>query len=227
MNELWILAAAIGAALVGYLVWRGWRSSRSVQLRRIARTLGLERAEALAAVEAAEPLRLSPLHAERSRLTGAWRGELLGAELWAAEMQRHGAAADPLVLVHAAQDPLPAFELVPRSGAGEGGLRLAQPRRFTELFALRADDEDATLGLFRDEVLGFFERAENLSWILISRGGWLAIAVAPLGERRHALDPKHFAGFVEDAKVVYRVLRGAPPRPRIGRDARVGRSTGG
>jgi hypothetical protein len=218
MSELLIPAVAIGAVLLAWLVWRGWRNSRGSQLRRIARTLGLERAPERAAIEGAEPLRRPPLQAEHAHATSAWRGELLGAELWAIELQRGHAAPDPVVLLRCATDPLPAFELLPHgSAAGEPGVRFAESRRFAELFALRGADEEAIRRVFRDEVLGFFERAENLSWVLIATGDWLAIAVAPLGERRHKLDPKHFAGFVEDAKVLYRVLRGAPPRPRVGR----------
>ena len=218
MSDLAIPAATLGAILLAWLVWRGWRTSRGAQLRRIARTLGLERATDRSAIEAAPPLRRPPLHGEPAHATSAWRGELLGAELWAIELQRGHAAPDPVVLLRCTADPLPAFELLPQgSAAGEAGLRFGEARRFGELFTLRGADETALRRLFRDEVLGFFERAENLSWVLIATEDWLAIAVAPLGERKHKLDPKHFAGFVEDAKVLYRVLRGAPPRPRVGR----------
>jgi hypothetical protein len=218
MNELVISGLVLGAAAASFLVWRGLRSSRRAQLRRIAHSLGLERVADRAVLEDAGPLRRKPFEGPDTQLVTAWRGSLLEAQLWAIELARGRAPADPVVLLRDGSDPLPPFELLPRGNAGPTGLQFHGHERFGELFALHCEDEEAVRRVFRDEVVGFFERAENLSWLLVADGDWLAITVTPLGERRRRLDPKHLAGFVEDAKVLYRVLRGAPPRPRIGRD---------
>jgi hypothetical protein len=217
MNEWTVSAAVVVAVGAGVLAWRAWRGSRGAQLRRITRGLGLARDRDRSALATAPPLDRPPFGDAHVQIVGAWRGELLGAQLWALELQRSGAAPDPVVVLRGGE-PLPALELLPRSATGgETGIAFPGHERFTELFLLRGDDEPAIRRVFRDEVVGFFERAENLSWVLVAAGGWLAISVAPMGERRRRLDPKHFAGFVEDAKVVYRVLQGAPPRPRIGK----------
>lgn len=179
------------------------------------------------------PFAADGLHVVRPRA-----GSLDGARLLVCELARPHRAGDPVALISLENQPLPSFSLRPAEtlqADTQNSAAAASPEpRFDQLYVLRdapsgialetrgdteegAAEEQAAYDLFDAPKQRFFEQAENLSWLVVSDGRWLGISVAPLGERRHALEPRHIAGFVEDVKLVYRVLRGESIRPGLRR----------
>ncbi|HVS13517.1 MAG TPA: hypothetical protein VMV46_06320 [Thermoanaerobaculia bacterium] len=218
MSSMILVAAGAGALALGWLAWRGWRGSRIAELRRLASSLGIARADA-ARVKASGWLDGLDASWPAASIENPWSGEVAGSEVLLFERRPAGRAADPIALFRVESRQVPAFDLTPRDGPTAGGaeqVTFAVGERFAELYRLACVDPAITQRLFRPEVTRFFERAENLDWRIASDGRWLGIAPWPLGERRRRLSAKHLAAFFEDAKLVFRVLMGEPPRPRIG-----------
>ncbi len=96
---------------------------------------------------------------------------------------------------------LPPFELRPRiSSKDDRGFEFESHPHFNEIYAVTRSDESTVRDLFKESVLEYFERAENQSWAVASKGSWMAVTFWPLGDREHVLTPKEVMGFVEDAK---------------------------
>jgi hypothetical protein len=210
-----------GAALVAvaWLTWKLWRGSRAAEMRRLAQSLGISRITAQRVQETGWFAHLDSSWPEGA-IENAWSGEVSGAQVLLFERCPGGGSADPIALFEVAGSKAPAFDLSPRDGEparGRGEVELSHGERFAEIYRLSCDDSTIGEKLFRPEVARFFERAENLDWRLTCDGSWLGITTWPLGQRSHRLNAKHVAAFFEDAKLVYRVLMGEPPRPRIGR----------
>jgi hypothetical protein len=208
-----------GAALLlaGWLGWRLWRGSRSAEMRRLAASLGIAPVDLQRVETTGWPARLDESWPVGS-IENPWAGEAAGSEALLFERRPDGRAPDPVALFRLEAREVPAFDLVPRDGPTAGAADgVALPgERFAELYRLTCNDPGIAERLFRPEVARFFERAENLDWRIASDGAWLGVTTWPLGERRQRLSAKHLAAFFEDAKLVFRVLMGEPPRPRVG-----------
>lgn len=218
MSSLLTIGVGAAALLLAWTAWRTWRTSRGAELRRMAPSLGIARAEP-ARVESTGWLESHGGSWPAGTVENVWSGAVLESTLLLFELAPAGRKADPVALFHVESKRVPAFDLVPRDGGapgGDGEVPFDAGERFREIYRLVCADGTITERLFRREATRFFERAENLDWRVTSNGDWLGITTWPLGERQHRLSAKHLAAFLEDAKVVFRVLLGESSRPRIG-----------
>jgi hypothetical protein len=100
--------------------------------------------------------------------------------------------------------------LCPRaSSESPRGIEIESAPRFNEIYTLTGEDGKIVRDLFGKDLVEFFERAENQTWVVSSKEEWLAVAFWPLGERSHALSVKETMGFVEDAKELLTVVSGS------------------
>jgi len=218
LTNLLQIGVGAGALLLVWLIWRAWRRSRGAELRRLAPALRIAPAEP-ARVRETGWLDRPGADWPKGTVENVWSGEVLDSPLLLFELAPAGRKADPVALFGVAEKGVPSFDLAPRDGepgGGAGEVAFTGGGRFSELYRLRCTEPAITERLFRSEVTGFFERAENLNWRVTSNGEWLAVTTWPVGEREHRLAAKHLAAFLEDAKLVFRVLLGESPRPRIG-----------
>ena len=202
------LALAVAAAVAA--VWWFLLGSRRRQLRKLGANLGLRFEPNPEAVAASGLLSSGLFRSDNARCENLLRGQVRGTDDGGAfvfDYRRPGAQPDPVTLFRLPSSRLPSFELRPRlSSSDPPGLALEGGSRFSEIYALKAEDEAAVRGLFRGEVLTFFERSENQDWAVVSSGEWLGVTVWPHGKRSRRLEPKQVMGFVEDAKQVLFLL---------------------
>ncbi len=206
---LLIAAGAVAVGLAGYLIF-GARWRRRAQLRKLSAMLGLTLVPNDSEVRASGLVEALPFKGTRTRCQNILRGEVRGAQAllfdYAVYDGQRWLLSDSVVFFHS-REPLPRFELRPRmSSKDPRGLPFDDSPKFNEVYALTGSDEMLLRGIFQGDVLDFFERSENQSWVVVSIGEWLATAFWPLGERTRLLAPKEVLGFFEDAKEVLFLL---------------------
>ncbi|HVS62267.1 MAG TPA: hypothetical protein VMT85_02065 [Thermoanaerobaculia bacterium] len=217
MSTLLQIGVGAGVVILAWVAWRTWRRSRSGELRRLAPALKIEPAQP-ARVHETGWLENPGGRLPAGTVENVWAGEVLDSRLLLFELAPPGRKADPVALFGVEGKAVPPFDLIPRDGApagGEGEVPFTDGERFGEVYRLVCAEPAITDHLFRRDVTGFFERAENLNWRVTSNGAWLGVTTWPLAERERRLSAKHLAAFLEDAKLVFRVLLGESPRPRI------------
>lgn len=219
MVSLQMIGAVLGAvlllALAGYFFLG--KGKRRRELRKLAAQMNLRPQPGDAGLRASglleQPLfRRDESHNE-ARIENVFHGKVRGVETLVFEYclrENHKwKKADPVAFFHLEGKPLPGFELRPRnSSSAAAGLPFEENQRFSDIYALTGNDEQAVRDLFRREVLTFFERSENQDWGVVSAGGWLGVTVWPLGGRTYALEAKQIVAFLEDAKQVLFLLSG-------------------
>jgi len=206
---LWLALVVGVGGLAGWFIF-GTRWKRRIQLRRLSAQLGLKMQANDSAVKASGLLDTELLGRKGVRCQNVLRGEVRGAEtLIFGYTSGRGHPPDPVAFFHLREKHLPPFELRPRTSSKDPqGLQFDSYSRFSEAYALTGNDEGALRGLFKENILSFFERSENQNWAVASSGEWMAVTFWPFGERPRPLNPKEVLGFVEDAKSVLFVLVG-------------------
>jgi hypothetical protein len=201
---MWVVGggAVIGVAIV--LVYLS-RKRRGYQLAKRSVALGLHPDSDPSSLQTSGLLESTLLKSPSARCRNILRGEVRGAEVLVFDyMVKSGGRArtpDSVAFFRLKDKQLPGFELKPRlSSKDERGFEFESRPHFNEIYAVTGSDESLVRGLFKESVLEYFERAENQSWAVASKGDWLAVTFWPLGDREHILTPKEVMGFVEDAK---------------------------
>lgn len=180
---------------------------RGHQIQKLVEPMGLKPAGSDSPIEESKLLSAPLFTRDDARPEHVLAGEIRGFRAVAFEYAGPKGEPDPVAGFAVADRGLPTFELRPRLSSNDPrGLSFETNPRFGEIYALTGGDETALRRLFSAEVISFFERSENQDWGAVCKDGWLGITVWPLGERRHKLDPKQFAAFLEDAKQVLFVL---------------------
>lgn len=201
---MWVVGggAVIGVAVV--LVYLS-RKRRAYQLARRSVALGLHPESDPSSLQTTGLLDTVLLRNAATRCRNILRGEVRGAEVlvfdYVVKQDGRWLTPDSVAFFRLKNKQLPGFELKPRiSSKDDRGLEFESHPHFNEIYAVTGGDESLVRGVFQESVLEYFERAENQSWAVASKGDWLAVTFWPLGDRGHILTPKEVMGFVEDAK---------------------------
>ncbi len=209
-----LLAGAVVAVLAAAAFFYLKPKSRGSQLARLSAGLGLSPEPNPSVLKDSGLLEAPILKRERFRCRNILRGDVRGAEAVFFEYSvndGHGwRPPDPVAFFRPRKRRLPPFYLCPRaSSESPRGLEIESAPRFNEIYTLTGGDDETVRELFRKELVEFFERSENQSWAVTSKGDWIAVAFWPLGERPRALSAKETLGFVEDAKELLTVVSGS------------------
>jgi hypothetical protein len=201
---MWVVGggAVIGVAVVLFFLSR---KGRRYQLTKRSVALGLHPESDPSSLQTSGLLESALLKGASARCRNILRGEVRGAEVlvfdYVVKQDGRSHTPDSVAFFRLKDKQLPGFELKPRlSSKDDRGFEFASHPHFNEIYAVTGADESQVRDLFKESVLEYFERAENQSWAVASRGEWLAVTFWPLGDREHILTPKEVMGFVEDAK---------------------------
>ena len=201
---MWVVGggAVIGVAVV--LIFLS-RKRRAAQLARRSVALGLHPESDPSSLQPSGLLDSGLLGRSLARCRNILRGEVRGAELlvfdYVVKHDGRWCTPDSVAFFRLKNKQLPPFELKPRlSSKDDRGFEFDSHPHFNEIYVVTGSDEPRVRDLFKESVLEYFERAENQSWAVASKGEWLAVTFWPLGDRQNILTPKEVMGFVEDAK---------------------------
>lgn len=197
-----VVGAVIGIAVV--LIFLS-KKRRAYQLARLSTALRLRPERDTSSLQASGLLDATLLESVSARCRNILRGEVRGAEVlvfdYVVKAGGRWQTPDSVAFFRLKDKQLPSFELKPRISSKEDrGFEFESHPHFNEIYAVTGIDESGVRGLFKESVLEYFERSENQSWAVASKGDWLAVTFWPLGDREHILTPKEVMGFVEDAK---------------------------
>ena len=200
---IWVVGgvAVIGVAATFFLS----RKRRGYQLARLSVALRLRPEHDTSSLQTSGLLDTALLESASARCRNILRGEVRGAEVLVFDYVVKGGGRwhtpDSVAFFRLKDKQLPPFELRPRiSSKDDRGFEFDSHPHFNEVYAVTGGDESLLRDLFKESLLEYFERAENQSWAIASKGDWLAVTFWPLGDREHILTPKEVMGFVEDAK---------------------------
>ncbi len=215
MITILYLGTVLGGGLLLALAWYFFqgKGKRRRELRKLAGQMNLRPQPDGAALRSSRLLEQPLFRHEEARTENVFHGKVRGVETLVFEycirVNHEWKKADPVAFFHLAGKPLPGFELRPRnSSSAAAGLPFEGNQRFSDIYALTGNDEQAVRTLFQGEILSFFERSENQDWGVVSTGEWLGVTVWPLGSRTYALEAKQIVAFLEDAKQVLFLLSG-------------------
>jgi hypothetical protein len=209
-----LLMGAVVAVAAAAAVFYFKPKSRGSQLARLSVGLGLRPEPDQSVLKESGLLDTPNLKRDRVRCRNVLRGEVRGAEAvffeYSVNEGRHWHAPDPVAFFRLRDKRLPSFDLCPRaSSESPRGIEIESAPRFNEIYSLTGEDDKTVRDLFGNDLVEFFERAENQTWAVSSKEKWLAVAFWPIGERSHALSVKETMGFVEDAKELLTVVSGS------------------
>ena len=201
---IWVVGGFAIIGVAAALVFL-FRRRRGYELAKLSVALRLRPEPDPSSLQASGLLDTALLESASARCRNILRGDVRGAEVlvfdYAVKEGGRWQTPDSVAFFRLKDRQLPSFELKPRvSSKDDRGFEFESHPHFNEIYAVTGSDESIVRGLFEESVLEYFERAENQSWAVSSKGSWMAVTFWPLGDREHILTPKEVMGFVEDAK---------------------------